>query len=226
MSSQPVRIGILGASSIAQTSIIAPAKLLSDKVVIAAIAARDLSRAKVYAETHGIPRVFASYEELIADRDIDAVYISLPIAYHAKYAVLAIEHGKHVLSETPSSANEDETRQILAALSKKNAEDASKKVQYFVGYHWRSHPVQRRVRELLKSGRIGTLQHVELKMILPAAWFPVRTGSIFFQYATGGGAGIDLGSYPVNTVLFSLGDPVNARFKVIDAKPSFDPELD
>ncbi|KAI8865815.1 NAD(P)-binding protein, partial [Ramicandelaber brevisporus] len=87
MSPSPVRIGILGASSVAKYSIIAPAELLSDKAVISAVAARDYSKAKAYAEAHGIPRAFATYEELIADPDIDAVYISLPIAYHAKYAV-------------------------------------------------------------------------------------------------------------------------------------------
>ena len=100
----PVRIGILGAARIAPAALIKPAKENSE-VVVAAVAARDVSRAQAFAAKHGIARVHDSYQALIDDPDLDAVYIPLPNGLHGRWTRAALDAGKHVLCEKPLTAN-------------------------------------------------------------------------------------------------------------------------
>src|SRR5689334_5565406 len=109
-----VRIGILGAARIAPSAIMRPARKLP-QVTVSAIAARSPQRAKAFADKHHIPRVFASYDELIADPDLDAVYIPLPNGLHCDWTLKALAAGKHVLCEKPFAANAAEAEQMVAA---------------------------------------------------------------------------------------------------------------
>ena len=131
-SGAPVRIGILGAARIAPMALIKPARGNAE-VVVAAVAARDVSRAQAFAAKHGIARVHDSYEALIADPDLDAVYNPLPNGLHGRWTRAALAAGKHVLCEKPFTANAAEAREIaeLAAKSDRVVMEA---------FHYRYHP--------------------------------------------------------------------------------------
>ncbi|MGV0714079.1 Gfo/Idh/MocA family oxidoreductase [Mycolicibacterium sp. XJ662] len=181
-----VRIGILGAARIAPAVLIKPAKR-NDEVVVAAVAARDTSRARQFAAKHGIARVHDGYEALITDPDLDAVYIPLPNALHGRWTRAALEAGKHVLCEKPFAANATEAREIadLAAESNRVVMEA---------FHYRYHPFASRVEQIIASGELGTLQRVEAA---DCFWLP-KFSSNTYNYSLGGGALMDLGSYVVD----------------------------
>src|SRR2546429_5843601 len=104
-----LRIGTLGSSRISRPALIEPAASVPE-VTVAAVAARDPARAEAYALRHGLPTAYGSYQELLADPDIDAVYNPLPNSMHGPWTLRAIEAGKHVLCEKPFASNADEAR--------------------------------------------------------------------------------------------------------------------
>jgi predicted dehydrogenase len=110
----PLRIGVLGAARIVPTALLTPARSVPE-VVVTAIAARDSNRARAYAARHGIPRALASYDELIDDPDIDAVYNPLPNGLHCAWTLRALGSGKHVLCEKPLASNASEALQMEQA---------------------------------------------------------------------------------------------------------------
>ena len=156
-----MRIGILGAARIAPTALIKPAKGNAE-VVVAAVAARDVSRAQAFAAKHGIARVHDSYEALIADPDLDAVYNPLPNGLHGRWTRAALAAGKHVLCEKPFTANAAEAREVaeLAAKSDRVVMEA---------FHYRYHPLASRVEEIIASGELGKLERVEAALCF---WLP------------------------------------------------------
>ena len=95
-----IRIGVLGAARIAPTALVSPARSVPE-IEVAAVAARDRSKAEKFAKKHGIARVHASYEDLLADPEIDAIYNPLPNGLHGRWTIAAVEAGKHVLCEKP-----------------------------------------------------------------------------------------------------------------------------
>ncbi|ORV83861.1 oxidoreductase [Mycobacterium interjectum] len=183
-----VRIGILGAARITSAALIKPARGHTE-VVLAAVAARDVSRAQAFAAEHGIARVHDSYEALIADPDLDAVYIPLPIALHGRWTRAALDGGKHVLCEKPFTANAAEAREVaeLAAKSDRVVMEA---------FHYRYHPCALRVDEIIASGELGRLERVEGNWCF---WMP-KSSHNRYNYALGGGALMDLGCYAVDMV--------------------------
>ncbi|OYN75045.1 Gfo/Idh/MocA family protein [Mycolicibacterium sphagni] len=182
----PVRIGILGAARIAPAAVIKPATKNAE-VVVAAVAARDVSRGEAFAAKHGIGRVHGSYEALIADPDVDAIYNPLPNALHGRWTRGAIEAGKHILCEKPFAANADEAREIadLASRSDRVVMEA---------FHYRYHPFAARVEQIIASGELGTLQRVEAADCFWLTKFSANA----YNYSLGGGALMDLGSYVVD----------------------------
>ena len=159
----PLRIGILGAAQIAPQALINPAKQNSE-VVVAAVAARDASRARAFAAKHDIGRVHDDYDKLIADPDLDAVYNPLPNGLHGRWTRAALAAGKHVLCEKPFTANAAEAREIaeLAAQSDRVVMEA---------FHYRYHPLALRVEEIIASGELGKLERVEAAMCFPLPKF-------------------------------------------------------
>jgi predicted dehydrogenase len=117
----------------------------------AAVASRSPERARAFAEAHGIPRAHGSYEALLADPEIDAVYVPLPNALHVEWSIRALEAGKHVLCEKPMSRRPDEVERAFAA-----AERAGRVLAE--AFMWRHHPQLARARELIASGAIGRLR--------------------------------------------------------------------
>jgi predicted dehydrogenase len=202
-----VRIGILGAANIAPMALTKPAKE-SAEVVVAAVAARDSSRAQTFATKHGIARVHDSYEALLADPDLDAVYNPLPNGLHGRWTRAALAAGKHVLCEKPFTANADEAREIteLAAQSDRVVMEA---------FHYRYHPLALRVEEIIASGELGKLERVETAMCFPLHNF----SDIRYNYSLAGGATMDAGCYAVHMArTFGGGTPevVSAQAKLRD----------
>ena len=184
----PVQIGVLGAARIAPAALIKPAKENPD-VVVAAVAARDVSRAQAFAAKHGIGKVHDSYEALLADPNVDAVYIPLPNGLHGKWTRAALDAGKHVLCEKPFTSNAAEAREIaeLAANSSRVVMEA---------FHYRYHPMALRIEQIIASGELGKLERVEAALCFPLPKF----SDIRYNYSLAGGALMDAGCYPVHMV--------------------------
>jgi predicted dehydrogenase len=203
----PLRIGVLGAARIAPSALIKPAKDNAE-VVVAAVAARDGSRARAFAAKHGIARVHESYEALIADPDLDAVYNPLPNGLHGKWTRAALAAGKHVLCEKPFTANAAEARQIadLAAKSDRVVMEA---------FHYRYHPLALRTEQIIASGELGKLERVEAALCFPLPKF----SDIRYNYSLAGGAMMDAGCYAVHmarTFGGSTPEVVSAQAKLRD----------
>jgi len=207
----PVRIGILGASSVAPTTMINPAKDNRD-VVVAAVGARDQPSADEFAGKYGIEKAFGSYEALIEDPDLDAIYVLVPTSMHGQWTKAALAAGKHVLVEKPFTANAAEAQEI-ADLAAKSDRVVMEAIQF------RHHPLTRRVEGIIASGEIGALRRVEVTLCV---LLPTFKGNCY-NYALGGGSMMDAGSYVANmarTFGGSTPEVVSAQAKL--QKPQVD----
>jgi xylose dehydrogenase (NAD/NADP) len=183
--SQPLRIGILGTANIARSFMqgVRP----SQRVVVSAVASRNGDKAASFAAELAIDRHFASYQALLDDRDIDAVYNPLPNGLHAQWSIAAARAGKHVLCEKPLAANADEARAMFDAARRHG-------VHIVEGYPYLAQPQTLKMRELIRDGAIG-----ELKLIQASFGFTLSdTKNIRFNPALAGGALMDVGVYPVS----------------------------
>ncbi len=188
--SNKVRWGVLGAAGIAVKKVI-PAMQKGAWSEVAAIASRDRHKAEQAAHALGIARAYGSYEELLADPRIEAIYNPLPNHLHVPWSIKAAEAGKHVLCEKPLSLTVAEAKALLAVRDRTG-------VKMGEAFMVRTHPQWLRVRELIVSGRIGQLRSV----------------SGFFSYLNrdpanirnipewGGGALMDIGCYPITIARF------------------------
>lgn len=193
MTETSLRIGILGAANIARafTSGVAPSRL----VTVAGVASRDAGKAKSFAEECGIARSFGSYEALLADPEIDAVYNPLPNSLHAQWSIRAVEAGKHVLCEKPLATSAAEARAMFAA--------ARQHERHLVeAYPYRAQAQTLKLRELLAAGTIGRIGLIRASFgfVLPAAT------NIRLEPALGGGALFDAGSYAVSLAILAAGE--------------------
>jgi len=187
MNTAPLRIGILSTANIARAFVsgVRP----SSTVTVTAVASRDAAKAEGFAREVGIPRSFGSYEALLADREIDAVYIPLPNSMHAEWSVRAAEAGKHVLCEKPLSATATEARTMFEAARKHG-------VCLVEAYPYRAQQQTLKLRELLEAGAVGRVQ-----MIQASFGFTISNNpNIRLNPALAGGALMDAGSYPVSLV--------------------------
>src|SRR5258707_10543003 len=147
-----IRWGVLGAARIAINKVI-PAMQRSELSEIVALASRDPQRAQAAAAKLGIPKVFSSYEALLADTSIDAIYNPLPNHLHVPWSIKAAEAGKHVLCEKPIALSAEEARQLIAARDRTG-------VKIGEAFMVRTHPQWLRARELVRSGAIGELRAI------------------------------------------------------------------
>jgi predicted dehydrogenase len=191
--SNPLRIGILGAARIAPMALVRPARGIAE-VRVAAVAARDPERARRFAARHGIPQVHASYRDLLADPDLDAIYNPLPNALHCEWTLRALDAGKHVLCEKPMASNAEEAERM--------AEAAEKSGRILVeAFHYRYHPLATRLKELVESGELGELRHLEASLCIPM----ILPGDIRYRLDLSGGALMDTGCYALNLVRYLAG---------------------
>lgn len=182
-----LRIGTLGTARITPKALLRPAAQ-NPRVEVVAVAARDASRARSWAEEHGVPTVLGSYEELVASSDIDAVYNPLPPSLHAAWTLRALEHGKHVLCEKPFTQNEAEARQVADAASAAG-------LVVCEAFHTRYHPLMLRALEIVHAGELGDLVRADALFNAPIENTPSQ---IRYRYDLGGGATMDLGCYPLH----------------------------
>ena len=191
-----VRIGVVGAARIAPTALVRPARAV-DGVEVGAIAARDRGRASAFAAKHGIPVVHDSYQDLLADPALDAVYVPLPNGRHAQWILAALDAGKHVLCEKPLTANAAQAREVQAAADRTG-------LVVMEAFHYRYHPVATRMAEVVHSGELGRIQRVETSMCFPLP----RFSDIRYDYRLAGGALMDAGCYAVHCLrLLSPAEP-------------------
>jgi predicted dehydrogenase len=183
-----VRIGVLGAARIVPAALVRPGRSVAS-VEVAAVAARDVGRAQHFADRHAIPRVHGSYEELLDDPNVDAVYVPLPNGLHGKWTSAALAAGKHVLCEKPFAANADEAAEVAAAAK-------SSGLVVMEAFHYRYHPLALRLADVVAE--LGELRHVEARMCFPLP----RFGDIRYSLELAGGALMDAGCYPVNAVRY------------------------
>jgi predicted dehydrogenase len=210
-----LRIGILGAARIAPMALIAPARE-DPEVEVACVAARDRRRAEAFARKHGVPRVADSYEAMLADPSLDAVYNPLPNNLHAAWSLRALEAGKHVLCEKPFTANEAEARQVAEAAARTG-------LVVMEAFHWRYHPLAERMRAIVAGGELGAVQRIETAMCIP---LPLP-GDIRYRLDLAGGAMMDTGSYAVSMLRhLSGGEPVVERARARLSSPGVDRFMD
>ena len=182
----------------------------SDAVEIVAVASRDDARARAYAREKGIARAHGSYEDLLADDDVDAVYIGLPNGLHVEWAVKALEAGKHVLVEKPFSPRASEVERAFDVA-------ADRGLVLSEAFMWRHSPQTRRLLELVP--RIG-----EVRLVRATFSFPLdRPGDVRWEPGLEGGSLMDVGCYcisgirllcgePSDIAGFGIGDGVDSRF--------------
>jgi predicted dehydrogenase len=178
-----VHWGVLGVANIAVKKVI-PAMKQSDWCEVTALASRDLQKAKRFAQELGIARAYGSYEELLADPDIEAVYIPLPNHLHVPWSVRAAEAGKHVLCEKPIALSAQEALQLLGTRDRTG-------VKIEEAFMVRTHPQWLRVFELIESGRIGEVRSV----IGQFSYNNQDPHNIRNIADAGGGALMDIGCY-------------------------------
>jgi predicted dehydrogenase len=186
----PLRFGILGTAGIARTFFL-PGARRARLASVVAIASRDPERAQTFATEFKIPRVHASYEALLADPDVDAVYIPLPNRLHEEWTIAAARAGKHVLCEKPVAAH------VAAAQRMADACRAGG-VVLMEAFMWRHHPQHRRVRELLTSGIIGAPNFVRASFSFVIDQPVDQPTNVRLQHDLEGGSLMDVGCYGVN----------------------------
>jgi predicted dehydrogenase len=181
-----IRIGLLGAARIAPNALLRPARLVSN-VRVTAVAARDPARATAFAQRWGVPTVHSDYSTLLADPDLDAVYIPLPNGLHAEWMLAALAAGKHVLCEKPFTSNAAQAQSVADAAAGTN-------LVVMEAFHYRYHPLMARALSLVADGTIGEVRHVETRFCFPLP----RFSDIRYNLALAGGALMDAGCYAVH----------------------------
>jgi len=204
-----IRWGILGVAKIATNKVI-PAMQRASNVEIVAIASRDLDKAKAAAEQLGIPQAYGSYEELLADPSIDAIYNPLPNHLHVPWSIRAAEAGKHVLCEKPIALSVAEARDLIAARDKA-------RVKIGEAFMARTHPQWVRAAEITRSGRIGEPRVVSGHF----SYFNRDPQNVRNIAEIGGGGIMDIGCYPItlSRMIFAA-EPVGVH-AFIERDPEF-----
>jgi xylose dehydrogenase (NAD/NADP) len=191
-----IRWGILSTARITD-ALIGPIKG-AKRSELAAVASRSLDKASAFAQKNGIPLAYGSYEELLADPTIDAVYVPLPNNLHCEWTVKAAEAGKHVLCEKPLVTTMDEMDRIEAAASANN-------VTVFEAFMYLNHPQMLKVKEMIAAGKLGNLQFISSWM---GFYLPPENGWDFrLNPAMGGGSMWDTGVYPNSLCVTLAGLP-------------------
>jgi predicted dehydrogenase len=210
-----LRIGILGAARIAPKALMKPARR-TGVAVVTAVAARDRTRAEAFARSHGIPRVLDTYDQLIQDPDIDAVYNPLPNGLHGHWTIAALRAGKHVLCEKPFTANADEARAVA------EVDNGNPGLVVMEAFHYQYHPFAKRLVEIVRSGELGNISNIDVAFSVPV-W---RRGDIRYQFPLAGGATMDMGCYPVSLLRLLAPGPrvVSASAKL--SSPNVDRAMD
>src|ERR1700732_4905227 len=202
--------GVLGVANIAVKKVL-PAMQRGEWCQIAAIASRDLEKAERAAKELGIAKAYGSYEELLADPEIEAVYNPLPNHLHVPWSIKAAEAGKHVLCEKPLSLTVAEARKLLAVRDRIG-------VKIGEAFMVRTHPQWLRARQLVASGRIGQLRSA----LGFFSYFNNDPSNIRNIPEYGGGALMDIGCYPITTSRFMFGEEPSRVLGLLERDPQME----
>ena len=199
MSDQGSRILRWGLLSTARINrLIIPAIRASERSEVTSVASRSREKAEAYAKEWGIPRVHASYEDLLADPDVDVIYIGLPNSLHVDWTIEALEAGKYVLCEKPLALSVEDVDRIVDAVRRTGCAATE-------AFMYRHHPLTHAVQEIVRSGRLGPIRGFKGAFTFPLT----REGDVRLDPALGGGSLWDVGCYPVSyTCLLADDAPV------------------
>lgn len=205
-----IRWGILGAAKIAREKVI-PATQASETGVVTALASRDAARAKEVARQLGIEKSYGSYEELLADPEIDAVYNPLPNHLHVPWSLRAIDVGKHVLCEKPIGLDVAEAEQLATAAA------VHPKLKVMEAFMYRFHPQWQNARNWVREGKIGELRTIQSFF----SYFNNDPANVRSKPEWGGGGLMDIGCYPISLSRFIFdGEPTRVLGQI-----EMDPKL-
>jgi predicted dehydrogenase len=205
---EKVRWGVLGAAAIAVKKVI-PAMQRGEWSTVSAIASRDRQKAEQAARTLGIPKAYGSYEELLADSEVEAIYNPLPNHLHIPWSVKCAQAGKHVLCEKPLSLTAAEAGELLRARDRAG-------VKMGEAFMVRTHPQWIRARELVRAGAIGELRSIAGFF----SYFNRDPANIRNIAAYGGGGLMDIGSYPIMTSRFIFGEEPRRVLGLLERDPA------
>ncbi|UGB32077.1 Gfo/Idh/MocA family protein [Metabacillus sp. B2-18] len=196
---EKIRWGIIGSANIAKGSVI-PGIQQSETGEVVAIASRGLEKAKETAEQLNIPKAYGSYEELLQDPEIEAVYIPLPNHLHKEWTIRAAEAGKHVLCEKPLALNANEAEEMVTACERAG-------VIFAEAFMYRYHPRYKLINELIGSGEIGEIRSIHGTFTFNNA---NDSGNVRYKKEWGGGSLYDVGVYPVSAARMILNEEPKA----------------
>jgi len=183
-----INFGILGAAKIAPRALIHPV-VSEPGAAIRCVGARDLDRAQGFAEWHEIPAAYDSYQAVIDDPEVTAIYNPLPISMHHEWTIKALRAGKHVLCEKSMASNATEAREMADVAAETG-------LVLMDAFHYRYHPVFLRAKEIIDSGELGQVQSIDANFNVGIP-DPTNIRNI---YEMGGGATMDIGCYPLSWV--------------------------
>lgn len=206
---EPVRWGILSVSKHYSLRV-HPQVKGSPLVSLVGIASRDFRKAEEAAKQLGLPKAYGSYEELLQDRAIEAVYIPLPNHLHVEWICKAADHGKHVLCEKPLALNAKEAEQALQYTEKKQ-------VRLMEAFMYRFHPQWNHVREVVRSGELGDIRFVHIGY----SYMNKDPNNIRNKLEAGGGAIMDIGCYAISTCRFITGMEPKRVLALVQRDPDF-----
>jgi D-xylose 1-dehydrogenase (NADP+, D-xylono-1,5-lactone-forming) len=207
---EPVRWGVMGCARIAINHLI-PAMIQADGAVVRAVASRTLSKAQEVARQFGVPRAYGSYEELLANPDLEAIYIPLPNHLHKSWSIAAVRAGKHVLCEKPIALNSGEAREMQAAREATG--------RYLLeAFAPRFGPVIQKSIDIIASGRLGELRTIYTTLTFP---LPLDPSNVRLQADIGGGALYDVGCYALNAQLMLAGRHPQTAWATLEWSPRF-----
>jgi predicted dehydrogenase len=205
-----VRWGILSTANIGIAKVI-PAMQQGEYCEIVAIASRYLEKARAAASQLGIPKTYGSYEELLADPEIDAIYNPLPNHLHVPWSIKALEAGKHVLCEKPLAPTAAEEQALIEAARK------YPHLKVMEAFMYRHHPQWQRARQMVLDGKIGALRTISSFF----SYHLVDPNNIRNSTDAGGGGMLDIGCYTVSLSRFLFGAEPQRVFGIVEHDPAF-----
>ncbi len=205
-----VRWGVLSTSNFAQTKVI-PAMLKAEHTELVALASRDLAKAQAAAAKFGLPKAYGSYEELLADPDIDVIYNPMPNHQHVPWTIKALEAGKHVLCEKPIGLSSAEAQALL------EASRHFPHLKVMEAFMYRFHPQWVRAKQIVQEGGIGELRTIQSFF----SYFNRDGNNIRNKADIGGGGMMDIGCYNVSFSRFIFDAEPKRVIGIIDRDPEF-----
>jgi predicted dehydrogenase len=205
-----VRWGVLSTANIGTQKVL-PAMQRGQYCDLTAIASRDLTKARAQAARLGIPKAYGSYEELLADPEIDAVYNPMPNHLHVPWSIKALEAGKHVLCEKPIARSSAEAQQLVDAARKRP------RLKVMEAFMYRHHPQWRRAKQLVDEGAIGQLRTIHSFF----SYFNADPGNIRNMADIGGGGLMDIGCYNISLSRFIFGAEPRRVLGIVEYDPQF-----